>query len=150
MQLQTISQPYTSGTPIESGGLGTGLSDMFTSIKSVFSFSSPAEPVNEGVYTDFLGNVYANQQNLSGTEYAAQENRLATIAAKDPSGQSGDGCAWYNVPCKVAAKVSAVTSSAGEFVSSTLTKTLIIVVVAGALTMFLLAYVQTKGANLAK
>lgn len=144
-----VEQPYASGTPISWGGLGTSVSNMFATVKSYLPFTSPVEPPSEGVYTDFLGNAYAGQQNLSGTEYAAQQDRIATIAAKDPSGQSGD-CAWYNLPCKVASKVSAVTAGAGEFVSSTLTKVLMIVIVVGVLTLFLLSYVQAKGTQLAK
>lgn len=144
-----LIQPYASGTPIDENAPGTGLSSWFSSITSSIPFLSPAEPSNEGVYTDFLGNVYADHQTFSGLNEEAQRNRLDTQAAKDPSGQSGE-CAWWNVPCKVAKNVSSVTASAGEFISSTLYKTLAIVVIAGVLALFLMSYVQTKGAQLAK
>lgn len=142
-------QPYSSGTPISWGSLGTGLSSMFKTVESYIPFMSPKEPVQEGVGTDFLGNAYANNQVFSGLEQASQADRLATMAAKDPSGQSG-GCAWYNLPCKAAEKVSAVTASAGEFVSSTLTKVLVITIIVGVGALFIMSYVQAKGANLAK
>jgi hypothetical protein len=148
-QLQ-VSQPYASGTPPVWGGLGTSLSDMFTSVKNLIPFTSPTEPASEGIYTDFLGNPYASNQVLSGTEQAAQQDRIDTIAVKDPSGQSGDGCAWYNLPCKAAAKVSAVTSSAGEFISSTLTKVLVITIVVGVGALFMMSYISAKGTQLAK
>jgi len=147
-QLQ-VTKPYASGTPTTFGDVGTSLSTIFTSLKSYIPFISSSEPVNEGVYTDFLGNPYEQEQNLSGLSEEAQRDRVYTQSEKDPSGQSG-GCAWWNLPCKAAAKVSEVTASAGEFVSSTLTKTLIIVVVVGTLSLFLMSYVQTKGQNLAK
>lgn len=145
----TNDQSYGSGSLISWGEIGTTLSGLYTSVKSILPFTSPAEPVNEGVMTDFLGNVYVNQENLSGLSEQAQVNRLATQAAKDPSGQSGE-CAWWNVGCKVSKNVSAVTASAGEFVSSTLTKALIIVVVVGVLALFVMSYAQAKGGQLAK
>lgn len=148
-QLQTFVQPYASGTPIEYSGLGTKLSNMFTSLSSYLPFYSSAEPPVEGVYNDTIGNVYEDNQVLSGLHEWSAKDRLATMAMKDPSGQSGD-CAWYNLPCKVANKVSSVTASAGEFVSSTLTKTLVIIAVVGILALFIMSYAQTKGTQLAK
>lgn len=144
-----IDKPYASGTPISWGSLGTGISNLYATVKSYIPFTSPKEPASEGVYTDFLGDVYSNQQVFSGLTEQAQVNRIDTASTKDPSGQSGE-CAWWNVSCKVSKNVSAVTASAGEFVSSTLTKTLMIVVVVGVLALFLMSYVQAKGANLAK
>jgi len=147
--MPVINKPYASGTPIDFGAFGTGISNLYKSITNAIPFISSSEPAQEGVYTDFLGDAYADKQDLSTLKAYAGSDRLITQASKDPSGQSG-ACAWYNVPCKVANKVSSVTASAGEFVQSTLTKTLIIITVAGVITLFLMSYVQTKGAQLAK
>ena len=100
----------------------------------------PSEPdtelqqVTQGVSTFLspLRNLFVNQ------------SRVASSSAKDTSGQSTD-CSWWNVTCKV----SKAASATGDFVSSTLTKVLVLVSVVAVIALFAMAFINKKAEKLA-
>ena len=59
-------------------------------------------------------------------------------------------CAWYNVFCKVGKTVSSAASGGMDFVSSTMNKVIILVVIAAIVGLFVMSYAQAKGAQFAK
>lgn len=79
----------------------------------------------------------------------ANASRLLFSSNASPVKQaepSNTGPAWYNIPGRISAAASAV----GEGIQSTLLKVLILVVVVGAMVLFGMSYMSTKGAQLAK
>lgn len=69
-------------------------------------------------------------------------DRMAVSSVKDPAGQT-DSPAWYNIFGKAA-------QSTADFTTSTLNRVIIIVIVTAVAALFIMSYVQAKGASLAK
>ena len=86
------------------------------------------------------------------TKKNTSEQRISSTYESSPVRQGEtpnqeSGCAWYNLPCKVNNKIAEAAQSAGGFVSSTLTKVIIIVALLGVLYVFVMSYAQAKGAS---
>jgi len=56
--------------------------------------------------------------------------------------EQANECAWYNIPCKTAK----VMQATGEFISSTLLKVILLVVVVAIVGIFVMSFAQAKGA----
>lgn len=86
--------------------------------------------------------VSAIQSSVSKVQ--ANASRLFD-STKSPVSQ-GEAPAWYDI----GAKISAGASAANEALQSTLIKVIVLVVIVGALALFGMAYVQSKGVQFAK
>src|SRR3990167_6270690 len=141
---------YIKGTASD---LQVAVSSQYQSTKSTIggwlSWGSPTE-VATGLGVDFIGPIY--EQVLTPAKSDVNAARLLTQAKKDTTGQASGTpeCAWYSalnplsqcntITKAVTTKTAEITTGVGDFVSSTLTKTLVIVVVVGLIGFFLLSY----------
>ena len=146
-QLVNAQTTYLAGTPISTDPPpGSPAKTMTQTIDGFFHFPAlygPESVVNLGFGRD------PYTQGQHPTDAQSNQDRLATLAAKDPTGQIVGDCAWWNLPCKAAKKVSDITSSAGSFISSTLTKVLVIMVVVAVIGIFVVSFAQAKAVRLA-
>lgn len=79
----------------------------------------------------------------------ANQSRLlfsSNAPAAKQAEPTNTGPAWYNIPGRISAAAGAVS----EGIQSTLLKVLLLVVIVGAMVLFGMSYMSTKGAQLAK
>lgn len=76
----------------------------------------------------------------------AVKNLSRLVSSTSSPTQQGEAPAWYDI----GAKLSAGASAANDALQSTLIKVIVLVTIVGALALFGMSYVQSKGVQLAK